>query len=141
LEDSLNYKLKKYANPADTIIKMCQAPHLCAPHLNLGLLISQYNNVLRPMVKKGIDERASRYQAIDTNFQDFAENRNASFFRQFYEIFWRNMIFLVRNKRAMWAIVINSTVVSMFMLGLYYHVGNPPELVAIYNDQGPDAMV
>lgn len=60
---------------------MSQAPHLCNPALNLSVMASAYDRVLRPEIDKGIRLRAGRYQDIDTNFMDFAENRGASFFR------------------------------------------------------------
>lgn len=71
----------KYQNPADYVIKLGQAPYLCNPVLDLVGMSITYDNILRPHVDQGIAMREKRYQEIDTNFMDFAENRGASFFK------------------------------------------------------------
>ena len=72
--------------------------------------------------------RASRYSEIDTNFADFAESRSASFFVQFWEIFVRNLKYLTRNRKAFFAIVANSLIISLMVLSVFWKIGTFPDL-------------
>lgn len=82
--------------------------------------------------------REQRYVDIDTNFKDFAENRGVGFLKQFKEIFVRNWIFLMRNKRALGGIFFNSIFFSLLILALFWHVGTFPDLVAIAVKDGAE---
>lgn len=75
--------------------------------------------------------RENRYHDIDTNFQDFAENRGVGVFKQNYEIFVRNWYFLMRNKRALGGVVFNSVFFSLMILALFWNIGVFPDLIGI----------
>lgn len=48
VEQHLQCKMKLYQNPADYLIKMAQAPHLCNKDLTLQIMVNQYRKVLFP---------------------------------------------------------------------------------------------
>ena len=75
LSKHLGAHVKKFQNPADFIIKMAQAPEKIRAGLNLDQMVMTYLDVCKPMVDDGMGMRLKRYSEIDTNFQDFAENR------------------------------------------------------------------
>jgi len=75
-----------------------------------------------------MDSRNEKYSEIDTNFQDFLENRSSGFWIQFREIFIRNILFMLRNKRALAAIFFNSFVISIMLWAVYWKVGEFPDL-------------
>lgn len=131
----LGCKMPKYQNPADFIIKLAQAPHLCNPTLTLAQVVSTYDDILLPKIEEGIKLRSGRYSDIDTNFRDFAENRGAGFSRQFKEIFVRNWLFLNRNKRALFGILFNSFFVALMMLSIYYQIGVFPDIIGMVSQE------
>jgi hypothetical protein len=118
----------KFTNPADYVIKMSQAPQRCNKNLDLAGMVNKYHSVMRPRIEAGMNTRTSRYSTINTNFKDFEENRGSSFCVQFTQIFRRNMLFLVRNRKSMAAVIFNSTLISLLLLSVYSNVGVFPDL-------------
>jgi hypothetical protein len=82
---------------------------------------------MRPRIEAGMTTRTSRYSTIKTDFNDFAEKRGSSFCVQFSQVFRRNMLFLMRNKKSMAAVFFNSTLISLLLLSLYWNVGVFPD--------------
>jgi len=62
---------------------------------------------------------------------DFAENRGANFMKQFTYIFIRNVQFLFRNKASLIGGIIQMTVVSALMVGVFWQVGKFPKVVTL----------
>ena len=83
---------------------------------------------MKPQIIEGMDTRNDKYSEIDTNFQDFAENRSSGFWIQFKEIFKRNVQFMLRNKKALSAIFFNSFIISMMILAVYWQIAKWPDL-------------
>jgi ABC-type multidrug transport system ATPase subunit len=83
LSKHLGCNMPKFTNPADYIIKMAQAPYLCNERLTLAGMVNKYYKVMKPQLKQGTSDRTSRYTAISTNFEDFAEKRGQGFCTQF----------------------------------------------------------
>lgn len=138
LDEQLGCAMGQFQNPADYIIKLAQAPHLCNPTLNLATLVATYDRVLRPSIDKGIKMRASRYQTIDTNFMDFAENRGASFSRQVEQIYIRNLKFLLRHRSAIIGLVVSNIFSALLNISVYWNIGYFPDLAGIYFDHGAE---
>ena len=88
----------RFQNPADYIIKLGQAPHLCKPGLDLSQMSACYEKHLRGQIFTEMKEREEKYNALDTNFQEFAENRASGQIQQFIQVYIRNVKFLLRNK-------------------------------------------
>ena len=72
--------------------------------------------------------RMDRYNDIDTNFQDFAENRGASFPKQVKEIYLRNWAFLTRNRNFLFGIFVQSFFISFLMDSIWWKLGDFPDL-------------
>ncbi len=108
---------------------MAQVPYKCREDLNFEQLIGSYELNIRPKINEGMEIRNDRYNEIDTNFQEFAENRNSGFISQFSEIFVRNSKFLFRNKKAFSSIISNAIFIALVMLSVFYHVAVFPPSV------------
>lgn len=130
LNDHLGVKLKPFANPADYIIKMAQNPSLCRQGLTFEQMVSSYQTNLAPQILREITERTSRYSDIQTNFQDFQDKRQSNFFTQFIWIFYRNFLFMIRNKKALAGIIFNSLIIGLVVLAVFFQVGKFPNLYA-----------
>ena len=124
--NSLGCKMAKFCNPADYFIKMAQAPHLCSKDLSLEMMVNIYDLNIKPEIEKGQGVRNSRFTEINTRFETFAEKRSSSFFRQWVEIFTRNMRFLLRNRKGLIAIIFNSAFIALLMLSVWYNTGVIP---------------
>jgi len=68
-----------------------------------------------------MEMRQERYKKIDTNFQEFAENRNSGSLMQFKEVFVRNWLFLLRNKKSFASIFFNAIIIALCMLAVFLH--------------------
>lgn len=76
--------------------------------------------------------REKRYQHIDTNFMEFADNRGASFFTQFIMIYKRNMSFLLRNKTAIYGLIVSNIFTALLNISVYWNVAMFPDLISIF---------
>mmetsp|Transcript_17652 Transcript_17652/g.29827 ORF Transcript_17652/g.29827 Transcript_17652/m.29827 type:complete len:137 (+) Transcript_17652:1225-1635(+) len=124
----MNIQIGKFQNPADFLIRMSQMPQSVRYELTHRTLTSNYLKHLKPQIEQGLSERGERYSRIDTNFQDFAENRQQGPLIQFKEIFLRNCKFLVRNKKSFASIYFNSLFISLIMLAAYHGAGAYPDV-------------
>mmetsp|Transcript_17346 Transcript_17346/g.29165 ORF Transcript_17346/g.29165 Transcript_17346/m.29165 type:complete len:88 (+) Transcript_17346:1127-1390(+) len=82
-------------------------------------LIRAYEANGRPKIDEGMEVRNARYRLIDTNFQEFAENRKSSSCSQFLSIFTRNFQFLFRNKKSFASIFLNALFIGSIMLAVF----------------------
>lgn len=92
-------------------------------------MVQKYNHYLRPHIDAGIAMREQRYMEIDTNFMEFAENRGGSFIVQLTEIYKRNVTFLIRNKSAVWGLIISNCSTALLNISVYWHVAQFPDLI------------
>ena len=102
---------------------MAQSPETCNSFLTLPTMINQYDTILAPAIKEDMGIHLKQYQGIETNFRDFAENRSSGFLKQFIEIFKRNFLSILRNKKALAGVVGNSVFISLLILSVFYQVG------------------
>lgn len=109
------------------MIRLGQDPKSVRPDLNKQVLFNSYTKYLEPEVVQGIESRNTRYSNLDTNFQDFAENRSQGVCTQTKEIFIRNCKFLLRDKKSFASIFFNSLFISLIMLSVYHGVGKYPD--------------
>lgn len=109
-------------------------------------MVQKYNHYLRPHINAGIAMREQRYLDIDTNFLEFAENRGASFFVQFVEIYKRNCTFLIRNQSAIWGLIVSNIFTALLNISVYWHVAQFPDMVAEFvwhkpEDNTPELVI
>ena len=92
-------------------------------------MVSQYHQVLKPDIDVGLKQRMSRYNEFDTNFRDFSANRSAGFCRQYTQIFIRNFKYLTGNKQAFLGVILNTLIISLLILSIFWHVGKFPDIL------------
>lgn len=76
-----------------------------------------------PKIVAKLQKNLKKFEGIETNYNYFASKRNVSIFTQFWAIFVRNWIFLIRNPKAQKAIVFQAAFMALLMLALFYKVG------------------
>lgn len=67
-----------------------------------------------------IQKYQDKFEGIDTNFADFAENRSSSISVQFSSIFKRNALYLVRNPNTIKSIFFQGIFIGLLVLAMYY---------------------
>eukprot|EP00352_Strombidinopsis_acuminata_P003274 CAMPEP_0176380366 /NCGR_PEP_ID=MMETSP0126-20121128/31069_1 /TAXON_ID=141414 ORGANISM="Strombidinopsis acuminatum, Strain SPMC142" /NCGR_SAMPLE_ID=MMETSP0126 /ASSEMBLY_ACC=CAM_ASM_000229 /LENGTH=322 /DNA_ID=CAMNT_0017743637 /DNA_START=388 /DNA_END=1356 /DNA_ORIENTATION=+ len=75
---SLNLDYNKLGNPADYLIKMCQAPMICRDDLTLEELVNVYDSTLRETVNKEALEKSQTYSEVVTDFEALGAERQVS---------------------------------------------------------------
>jgi hypothetical protein len=90
------------------------------------MMVNTYDLNIKPTIEKGTDDRNFRFTDINTRFETFAEKRSSSHCRQLYEIFTRNMRFLLRNRKGLIAIIFNSAFIALLMLSVWHNTGYVP---------------
>jgi hypothetical protein len=123
---SFGITIGKYTNPADFIIKLAQAPWLILPGLDTKKLSSQYDIQLRPRIQNEQDLREKRFFKTEADFDIIGATREVSKLIQFWAVYHRNLINLLRNPRTRYAILLNGTVVGLLMLAIYWQIGEYP---------------
>ena len=82
--------------------------------------------------------RESRYNQIDTNFMEFAENRGASFSMQFAQIWLWNLKFLYRTRSSFYGLVFSTAFATFLNISIYWNIGYMPDLLDILNHDHPN---
>lgn len=118
--------MKRYSNPADYLIRMVQAPHKCSDDLSVPLMVAKYQEVLAPRILDQMNARSDRYSSVKTDFKALSELRRSNWWVQYREVFVRNWKYTIRNRKAFAAIFINSILISLMMLSVYFQVGDFP---------------
>lgn len=72
----VGYAVSRFANPADSIIKLAQAPHLCAMDLTYQRLVHEYNTGQRKEIEELMDRDVAKFRQINTVFSQFADARS-----------------------------------------------------------------
>lgn len=69
---------------------------------------------------------------------EFAENRGSGPFKQFKEVYIRNVKFLYRNKSAFIGLIISNVFSALLNISVYWNIGQFPDLEKILIDGGFD---
>mmetsp|Transcript_45991 Transcript_45991/g.33751 ORF Transcript_45991/g.33751 Transcript_45991/m.33751 type:complete len:164 (+) Transcript_45991:992-1483(+) len=131
----MGIQINKFMNPADFIIKTVQAPNLVRPGLTVNELKTNFDEVLKPRVVEETESVVKFYAGIEARFSKIAAQRGVSSWLQFKMIFTRNLTYLLRNPDTLKALFVNTVIVTLFILILFFNVCSPdpaPETTTEY---------
>ena len=131
----MGIQVSKFMNPADFIIKTVQAPNLVRPGLTVNELKTNFDDVLKPRVIEQTENIVRYYEGIEARFSKIARERQVSSWLQYKLIFNRNLVYLLRNPQTLKALFVNTIIVTLFILLLFFHVADPdpsPETITDY---------
>jgi ATP-binding cassette subfamily G (WHITE) protein 1 len=114
---SLRVEVPKHFNPADFIIKIAIDPTLVDPLLSIHTLTREQNAFYERQLEDvpKIHNKGLRVTMI-------GQQRQASFWLQFKLLFNRNMVFIVRNPLALYALLGISIFMAMLVSAIYHGV-------------------
>ena len=92
-------------------------------------MASTYKFVLRFKIEHMMQERESKYNELDTNFMEFAENRGSGPIKQFIQVYIRNLKFLYRNKSAAIGLLFSCVFSALLNISVYWNIGQFPDLL------------
>ena len=109
---------------ADYVIKMAQAPHLVRFNLTLDELKQSYESSIAPKIMRQMEIYQKRYEGFQARFSMISEDRSVSKWKQFKLLFIRNLQYLLRNPSSIRMTFVNSVVVALLVLMLFWQVAN-----------------
>lgn len=126
-------QIAKFSNPADFMIRAIQAPYLVKKGLTKDDLVVFYKNkVDHAQEKREITQELELSHYVTANFDITQEMNSAKFTeierqrkvnacQQWYLIFMRNLIYLLRNTGVVAATQINALILGGLMTTLYWN--------------------
>ena len=115
---------QKYFNTADFIIKMAQVPADVRFKLSHQEIRETYDTKIAPKIHRQMEAYERKYEGFQARFSMISADRSVSGWRQFSELFKRNIKYLLRNEATMRVTFFNGSFIALLLLCLYFKMSD-----------------